>query len=81
VSRNDGGDTCKRTSQPGTKAGINQRKRGGAATVKVALLSTRWSGFTEGRRGLSSPRWPQAERQALVKERLKDRLGNQRGGE
>jgi hypothetical protein len=41
---NDGGSTCKKTSQPGSMAGITQRKRGGAA---------RWPGFTERIRDLS----------------------------
>jgi hypothetical protein len=30
-ARNDGGGTCKIASQPSTKAGITQRKRGGVA--------------------------------------------------
>jgi hypothetical protein len=47
-ARNDGGGTCKKASQPGTKAGITQRKRDGAAAVKVTLLSARWPGRKRG---------------------------------
>jgi hypothetical protein len=47
-ARNDGGGTCKKASQPGMKAGITQRKRDGAAAVKVTLLSARWPGRKRG---------------------------------
>jgi hypothetical protein len=65
----NGDGTCKKASHSGSMAGITQRKRGGAAADKVTLLSARGLGFTEGRRDLSSPRWPRAEAQALVKRR------------
>jgi hypothetical protein len=64
---NDGGDTCKKASKPGSMVGITQHKRGGAAADKVILLSARGPGFTEGWRDHSSPRWPRAEAQASVK--------------
>jgi hypothetical protein len=35
--RNDGGDTYKIASQPGTKAGITQRKRGSGHDVTPRL--------------------------------------------
>jgi hypothetical protein len=55
----------RRASQPGSKAGITQHD--GAEADKVTISSTRRPGFTEGRRDLSSPRWPRADTQASKK--------------
>jgi hypothetical protein len=87
-----------RGSACGTTAAAPARKRpnlarrpsshsAGAAAGKVTLLSARRPGFTEGRRDLSSPRWPRAEGQASVKRwstqqrgRRRRWYGKQRGG-
>jgi hypothetical protein len=46
---NDGDGTCKKASQPGTKAGITQRKRGGAVAFAVDSRCT-WPGASLARR-------------------------------
>jgi hypothetical protein len=48
VRGGDGSDTCKKASQPGSKAGITQRKSGGAmAFVDTAVLPlARWPVLT-----------------------------------
>jgi hypothetical protein len=58
---------ARKLSQPGSMAGITQRKRSSAAADMATLASARRSGFTEGRRDLSSPQWPRADAQASVK--------------
>jgi hypothetical protein len=61
---------AKETSQPVTKAGITQCKRGGAtAETRYGHSCPRLDGqaSTEGRGSKSSPQWPRAKVQASVK--------------